>query len=67
MSLPTLPYLSEHAIVSFLLWLWENTKHKLDQVDDILEAEGAETKLVFNSMLSHEGIIINTIEKKIKT
>ena len=61
------PYLSEHAIVSLLLWFWEDTKHKLDQVDGILEAEGAEAKLVFNSMLSHKGIIINTIEKKIKT
>ena len=47
-----LPYLSEHAIVSLLLWFWYNAEHKLDQVDSILEAEGAETKFVSNSMLS---------------
>ena len=46
------PYLSEYAIVdSLLLWFRYNAEHKLKQVDGILEAEGAETKLIFNSVL----------------
>jgi hypothetical protein len=45
-------YLSEYAIVSLLLRLWYNAEHKLDQVDSILEAEGAKTKLISNSVLS---------------
>ena len=36
-----------HISLSF----WDDTEHKLDQVSDVSEAEGAETKLVFNSML----------------
>ena len=41
-----------YSIVPLLLWLWYNTEHKLEQVDGILEAEGAETKLISNSVLS---------------
>ena len=45
-------YFSEHFIRALArLSIWNNTEHKLDQVDHILETEGAETKLVLYSLL----------------
>jgi hypothetical protein len=54
-------YLSEYAIVPLLLWLWYNAEHKLEQVDSILEAEGAETELISNSVLSMRVSVIKII------
>ena len=45
-------YFSEHFIRALArLSIWNDAEHKLDQVDHVLETEGAETKLVLYSLL----------------
>ena len=43
--------LCENFVRHFSFLFWNDTEYKLDQVSHILEAEGAEMKLVFNSTL----------------
>ena len=46
-----LTYLCEKVIGSLMFSFWNDTEHKLDKISHILETEGAETKLVLDSML----------------
>ena len=56
-------YLCKNVIGSLALSLQKDTEHKLDQVSHILKTEGAETKLVFYSILS----VVWLEERRIQT
>ena len=44
-------YLSDDVVHFLALWFQDNSEHKLDQISEILETKGAETKLVLYSLL----------------
>ena len=59
-------YLCEDFIGSLAFRFLDDTQHKLDEVSQVLETEGDETKLVFYSMLDRERLVIRPSQSRNK-